>query len=291
MPSAPRFSFLPVIVTSSAAAGGLLGAFVAVGLLTNPAPNPGGKIAASPAQETKAAPAAETTGSAAPGDNVAAAECDRQTWPYLSRECREEVQRKNRSVRVISPDRVDPATVNAIEASSAKPEEPLPQSAAGPKQGIAATPAAPAATAPATLPLPVATAEPWFNPAAPAAPLMPATTNQVASPPAATAAQDEPKPQPKQVAKKAKTKSKPKPESDDDGQSAVASSDSNDAASQDRVARPQKQRRRIVERWIERDEEPSDDRGARRVVETRRGGLFENLFGLNRARASAEDDD
>src|SRR5262249_23331569 len=128
MPSATRFSFLPVIVTSSAAAGGLLGAFVAVGLLS-PTANQNSKIAPPSAQEVKPAERAETTG-AAPSESAATTGCDKQTWPYLSRTCAEEMQRKNRNVRVIATDRIDRSTIGAIEAPATKPDSSPAQSAA-----------------------------------------------------------------------------------------------------------------------------------------------------------------
>jgi hypothetical protein len=97
----------------------------------------------------------------------------------------------------------------------------------------------------------------------------------------------------KRVAKKAKRKAKPlKEESDDDGADAVASNDPDDSeTSADRRSTKPAGKRRIVERWIERDYDvEADDRsGRRRVTVNRRGGgLFEGLFGGGRGR---EDDD
>ena len=94
------------------------------------------------------------------------------------------------------------------------------------------------------------------------------------------------------VAKKAKRKPKaepkaqPKDESNDDDDH-VASADADDRPSDDRVRRSTRgraDRRRIVERWTERDYNvPSTDgRGDRRVTVIRRdngGGIFGNLFG------------
>ena len=285
MPSARRFSFLPVIVAGSAAAGGILGAFVAVGLVATPASRGNVDVSKPAAHESKAAPkpeaktvaASETTGSAPPGESVASAGCDQQTWPYLSRSCREELQRKNRNVRVIATDKLDKPTVNAIEnppsatgsAPSSQPQTPAPV--------IAAT------TPAAAEPMPVTTSGPWFNPAATAAPTTAATTSETPKQPAGEEARDEAKAkddgkaQAKQVVK-AKRKSKAAPKvapGDDDDATTVASGDDDRGA--DRSSRP---RRHIVERWIER---AADSDGGRTVV-IRRGGLFENLFGMNRAR-------
>ena len=64
----------------------------------------------------------------------------------------------------------------------------------------------------------------------------------------------------------------------------VASADSDDPPSDDRIARGRADRRRIVDRWTERDYNvPSTDgRGDRRVTVIHRdngGGIFGNLFG------------
>ena len=103
MPSLGQSAFLrgtvrnhPVIVaTSAATVGVLLGAFVAFELLATPQPGVDGAPVRA-AVETKATPkpVAETTGSAPAGDSVASADCDRQTWPYLSDNCMEEVRNK-----------------------------------------------------------------------------------------------------------------------------------------------------------------------------------------------------
>jgi hypothetical protein len=309
MPSAKRFSLLPVIVASSAAAGGILGAFVAVGLVATPVTQKTGP-SPSVAQETKAdtkaafvpqakaTPAAETTGSAPPSDSAADAACDRQTWPYLSRPCMEEWQRKNRAVRVISTDKLDKPTVNAIQ------EAPAPQLA--PSAAVAST------TPPPSESMPVATSEPWFNPGALATPTAPPAVAQTPA-----AGQDAAKPQvtasevakeepakndakndvkddakaKKRVAAKSKRKQKPAIESDDDGSAAVASSDDN-RLSDDRTERSSRQPHRVVERASRREYDvPSEDRGERRVVVIRRGGgLFENLFGMGRRGADDDND-
>jgi hypothetical protein len=295
MPSIGRFSFLPVIVTSCAAAGGLLGAFVAVGVLSPSAGPP--KKAAPVAQEIKAAPtqAAETTASAPSGGASTSADCGQQTWPNLSQVCRDELQRKSRSVRVISPDRIGPQTVDGIESPAAKNEQPGSPPAGGAVQQAGAAQAATADHA-AGGSLPVATNEPWFNPAAPGAPMTPATTapsasappapQQAAAPPAAPAPQDEAKSKPK-LAKKAKRKSPSPADDSDDDRATVAGGNTQEPADDHHERRSSRQRPHIVARWIERDDGSSDDRR----VAVHRGGLFENLFGLNRAKADDDDDD
>src|SRR6478736_2056217 len=132
MPSASRFSSLrhtvrnhPVVVASSAASVGvLLGAFVAVQLLATPQPRvdsaatPQAAVASKmEVKPAEAKPAPETTGSAPASDRTASVDCERETWPHLSRPCMEEMQSKHRT-RVISTDKLDKSTVAAIEATS-----------------------------------------------------------------------------------------------------------------------------------------------------------------------------
>jgi len=298
MPAAKRFAFLgdtvrnhPLIVASTAAtAGVLLGGFVAVQLLGTP---PQSRVDSAPASqavvETKTTPkpVAETTGSAPPGDSMASAECEQQTWPHLSRVCMEEYRSKQRTTRVISTDK---PTISAIEAS--------PTAAIEAKPAIT-TPAVAAIAPPAASPL-AAAREP-----APAAKPAPAVTTIVAAPetrPAAlsTAAQDAQAPsqagakveakKEKRDAKKSQRKPKPdiktpvRPDSDDDYETAVASAAA-DERNDGRIANGRADRsRRIVERWTERDYDVPDasGRGQRRVTVIRRssgGGLFESLFG------------
>ena len=125
MPLAKQFAFLresvrthPVITaTSAATAGVLLGGFVAFQLLATPQPHSAGAGTAQAAVETKAAPrpAPETTGSAAAGESAAAADCDQQTWPHLSRACMAEYRSKNRAPRVVSTDRLDKSAVMVLD--------------------------------------------------------------------------------------------------------------------------------------------------------------------------------
>ena len=284
MPSSNRFAFVregvrnhPVIVATSAASiGVLLGAFVAAEIFA-PVKTP---IDAAPAQQVavqgKPAPLLETTGSAAPGDRVAADDCDNETWPNLSRACIEQ----KRAVRVISADRLDKPAVTATEVQPpAAPAAIMPPAAAGP----------PASTVVATMP---AANEPVA--AAPAVGLQPSFTPEQPLPAPAAAQTAEVPPQPaatnevrdKRVAKKAKRKAKPAvEESDDDGDSTVASNVSDDrdteSAPERRSVRSPGKSRRIVERWIERD---YDDGASRRVTVNRGGGLFEGLFGIGRGR-------
>lgn len=293
----PRFGFIrnhPVIVASSAAtAGVLMGGFVAVQLLATPAKVDVG--ATPPASQatvnTKPAPPppiAETTESApaAPpaSDTVAAADCDKQTWPNLSRECM-----KNGGTRVSSTDRRDKATGGAIEASAPHGDAAKPATA----------PAAPPATAPATTvatPPPAVTTAIAHNPpsASPAMPEQPAKTAAVTPESAmntAPAAKSDPVVQPASAAARPNSKSKPKSKyaakkskhkpakqefDDDNGIDAVASEDSDERGSNLRDRRDRS--RRVVQRWIERDY--GDDDGPRRTVVIRRGdGIFGTLFG------------
>ncbi len=108
----------PIIVASGAAtAGVLLGAFVAVQLLAPPEKLDAGATSPRAAVETRPAPPiAETTGSAPSAETAksdgAVADCDKQTWPYLSRDCM-----KNGGARVMTTDKLDSSTVRAIEGS------------------------------------------------------------------------------------------------------------------------------------------------------------------------------
>ena len=80
------------------------------------------------------------------------------------------------------------------------------------------------------------------------------------------------------IVAKIKEREAAKQEFDDEDDTSVASNDSDDRAAPGRV-----DRRRIVERWTERDYDvpASNGDGQRRVTVIRRsnGGLFEGLFG------------
>jgi hypothetical protein len=292
MPSASRFSSLrhtvrnhPVVVASSAASVGvLLGAFVAVQLLATPQPRvdsaatPQAAVASKmEVKPAEAKPAPETTGSAPASDRTASVDCERETWPHLSRPCMEEMQSKHRT-RVISTDKLDKSTVAAIEATSpARPES---------------KPAAPAvADAKPVSPSPSPSPSPVGLAAAPSAVFAapdssPTALTSTASQPAAdTEAKKE-----KRVATKSKRKPKaPAIQESDDDDTSVASNASDDRVSDERTRRRDDRsdrridRRRIVERWTEReyDVPASNGDGRRRVTVIQRGGggLFESLFG------------
>ncbi len=293
MPSASRFALLrdtvrnhPVTVASTAASAGvLLGGFVAFQLLAPVHPR-ADSVAAAPAAiaakaETKPAP--ETTGSAPASERTASADCENETWPHLSPRCAEEMRNKNRT-RVISTDKLDKPTVTAIEAATPA----VPESKATPVV---------ASTAPAAPVLPPLSSPPVDLAAAPsavfAAPDVSPAAPSVAPMPTQPSTEAEPK-KDKLVATKSKRKPKGEPktipakqESDDDDDTAsttasVVSSDSDDRVSNDRSSR-RVDRRRIVERWTERDYDvpASNGDGTRRVTVIRRsgGGLFESLFG------------
>lgn len=290
MPSASRFSSLrdtvrnhPVVVASSAASVGvLLGAFVAVQLLATPqpradsaaAPQAGiaSKMEVKPA-ETKPAP--ETTGSAPVSARTASVDCERETWPHLSRPCIEEMQSKHRT-RVISTDKLDKSTVAAIEATSpARPESK--------RAAPAVADAKPVSPSPSPSPVGLAAAPSAVFAAPDPSPT--ALTSTASQPAADTEAKKE-----KRVATKSKRKPKaPAIQESDDDDTSVASNASDDRVSDERTRRRDDRsdrridRRRIVERWTEReyDVPASNGDGRRRVTVIQRGGggLFESLFG------------
>jgi hypothetical protein len=295
MPSAKRFAFLretvrnhPVVIaTTAATAGVLLGGFVVVQVFAPPKPHTDNAGSVQAAAATDAAPKAptETTGSAPPADSLAAANCDLQTWPHLSRVCMEEYRNKNRGPRVVSTDNLD------------KPETTAPQASVTDESKLAA-PAlwAPSVASPAPLATPpVTTASappPQAADPAPSAAVAPAPVAVPTEVPAqAAAANTEPKEKP--VAKKSKRKqpkipAKQKLNDDDDATFANNNSDDDDRASDNRAERRPDRSRRSAERWIERDYDVPDARGGgrRQVTVIRRGGggLFENLFGMGRDR-------
>ena len=314
-----RFAFLrhtvrnhPVIAATTAATGGvLLGAFVAVQLLATPK-LPSDSAMALAAVETKAAPkpveeiqpakpVAETTGSAATGENAVSADCEQQTWPYLSRACMEEYRAKNRSARVVTTDKLDKPAIAAIETQP-------PVQASAPASPIAVSPAPalplpPSANASppaevAAIPAPAQQPKPAPAPAAAVASVTPATASAVATPqpdmvappaaqPARASAKSEAKEKRRAHASKRKWKAQPKAfarqDVDDDGET-LASVDSDERDVEDRrSSRSDRRSHRIVERWTERDYDVPDSRGGRRQVTVIRrnsgGDLFESLFG------------
>jgi len=305
-----------LIATTAASAGVLLGAYVAVQLLvTPPVKNDDSARATVQAAVESKAPRAETTGQASPqaasqassGEREGTAtDCSRQTWPYLSRDCME----INKSgPRVVTTDRLDQPTVNAIEnPSAAAKTEPPSQALANASAAAPATPPAAALTAP-----PAATAAPLTPPTTP-----PAATAPVAAPAPAPAAASQdavaPDPAPAKAAKtKQAKKPKQKPKFDDralartDDDRVPARVGDDDAApvsrepSDDRRV-SQDRSRRTAGRWTEREYEvpSSDGRGQRRVIVIRRndggsvdrgysdglferrdsGGLLGGLFGF-----------
>lgn len=242
-----------VFTTTAAAAGVLLGGFVAVQLLGTPAKQDAGAKPAQLALQAKAPPhiadvpsqSAETMGSGS-SDVVAAVDCSKQTWPNLSRECL-----KNGGA-VAPADKPVAPSIAPVAASTA---------ASGNSPPLVAPPIASTAAA-----------EPAQAPAAAIAP-------------APVQAAEKPDARPKQVAKKVKHKAK-KPEkqelnNDDEDRTAVASDDSDDRI--DRADRRLDRTRHVSTRWSERDYDVPDDEGVgRRRVVIRRGGgggPFGALFG------------
>jgi len=232
----------------------------------------------------EAKPAPETTGSAPTNDRTASVDCERETWPYLSRPCMEEMQSKYRT-RVISTDKLDQSTIAAIEASSPAPQPPVES-----KPAAADT----ASVSPSPSPVDLV-AGPSAVFAAPDA--SPAAVTSAAPPPSQPAANVEARKENNVEAKKEKrvaTKSKRKPkaefkspakqEFDDDDDTSVVSSDSDERVDR-RLERADRRpdRRRIVGRSTEQDYDvpASNGDGQRRITVIRRsgGGLFEGLFG------------
>jgi hypothetical protein len=158
------FANQPVLTATTAASGGvLLGAYVAMQIFAAPVPNEAKVPAAPPVADAKppvkqVEKSVETTGVAPAKEDVAAADrCAGQTWPYLSRECAEQMQ-KNRPARAVTTDRVD---------------KPAPETPAAPQTQSVATlpaPSTPAASPPAETPrasAPSVSAAPSTGPSAP----------------------------------------------------------------------------------------------------------------------------
>jgi hypothetical protein len=171
------FANYPVLTATTAASGGvLLGAYVAMQIFAAPVPNEPKVPAAAPVAEAKppvkqVEKAAETTGAAPAKEDVAAADrCAGQTWPHLTRECTEQMQ-KNRPTRAVTTDRVDKPA----------PETP----AASPNQSVATLPApsVPAAPPPAEAPSVPAPGVSAASNTGPSAPSEPATKPVEPAPP------------------------------------------------------------------------------------------------------------
>ena len=91
------------MATTAASGGVLLGAYVAMQIFAAPVPNEAKVPAARAGRPTRSRTVkpiekpVETTGSAPAKEERAAADrCDGQTWPYLSRECTEQMQKNRR---------------------------------------------------------------------------------------------------------------------------------------------------------------------------------------------------
>ena len=282
MSSAKRFSFLrntvrthPIILaTSAATAGVLLGGFVTVQLLATPqlqGPRSPQAIAESKAVSK---PVAETTGSAPSGEIVASSNCGQQTWPNLSRDCIEEYRNKNRAARVVLTDRN-----NRQETTAAEVVQPAPRAD---DSNLAApagwSPTVASTTAPVVTPSMQTVS---VSESANATPAPEATAPAPAE--AQTAVKSDPRP-----VKKAKRKPKTGPKTpveldDQDGSNTFTSLDIEDGAPDIRSGR-RSDRRRIVERWTERDYDVPNSmgEGRRRVTVIRRGdsGPFGSIFGM-----------
>jgi len=281
MPATSRLGFMrdavrshPVITASWAATAGiLLGTFVTVNVMMPD--HRVDKIGPSQAAAEKAdapKPVAETTGAAAAGDGVASAadSCDRQAWPYQSKDCLEAQRGKARPPRVVTTDKIDPVPARADEALPKA--QPTP-SVAQPQP--TSTAISPTSTAPA-----------WAATTATLGP-SPTTANAAADVQQAATQPVDPKvtpDRPKRVAKKVSPKtlkqSQPDEASGDDEDRVATSASDGDNATDDRVARGRADPRRRVVRSTSYDVPSEDDRGERRVIVIRRGGgPFETLFG------------
>jgi hypothetical protein len=291
MPSANRFVFVretvrshPFLIASWAAMGGiLLGGFVTLKMI-QPEPR-GEKVgpAQAVAQSSPAPkPVAETTGSASAGGS-AAADCDHQTWPNLSRACIDAMQAKNRAPRVVSTDHLSKPTVSAIEAPAPSPSATPPTPAPVTAETTPVTSPAPANPAPAA----AVFAAPESSPGA-----LVGKAKAEENPPQPADQKEAKQEKHERVAKKAKRKPKvepktqPRDESSDDDDH-VANVDDQTMVSDDpddRVVRGRIDRRRVVERRPAREYDvPAEDgSGDRRIMVIRRdngGGIFGNLFG------------
>jgi hypothetical protein len=171
------FANHPVLTATTAASGGvLLGAYVAMQIFAAPVPNDAKVPATAPVAEAKppvkqVEKPVETTGAAAAKEDIAVADrCEGQTWPHLTRECTEQMQR-NRSTRAAATDRVEKPTPEAPAASQTQSAAALP------------TPNIPAAPPPAAAPNATSPDMTAVSNAAPSAPPAPATKPVEPAPP------------------------------------------------------------------------------------------------------------
>jgi hypothetical protein len=184
------FANHPVLTATTAASGGvLLGAYVAMQIFAAPIPNDAKVPATAPMAEAKppvkqVEKPVETTGSAPAKEDVAAADrCERQTWPYLSRECTEQMQ-KNPPQRVVTTDRVEKTVPEA-------PSAPAPSAGIAPNTGPSAPPTpATKAVEPAT-PKPAVAATPPASPPRAAEPAPKVQAPVAASAPASANSQQD----------------------------------------------------------------------------------------------------
>ena len=201
----------------------------------------------------------------APASRTAAVDCDEQTWPYLSNECAE---RKRRSVRVITTDKLPEPVVSAMEAPSVSASVPPAASAPPVNRNIANLTPAPFASVPSPSPRSV---EPTLEPAAkPSA--EPAAEPSASAAPAASMAAPPRDTGRRAKRKRAKSRERTLDDRPVDDRSfedhAIEVVDAS-APTRDRIADRSRGRdrsgARIVERWIEREYDvPSDDRSGRR---------------------------
>jgi hypothetical protein len=125
--TAPARNHPFALALGAAAAGVSLGAFVAIQWFESPPSSAVGANEMSMIAEP--ARLAETTGLGSHEDRRASPKCEQQTWPYKSRDC---LVRGQPRVRVIPADKVDTATIRAIETPVTAEEKPVDRSAAEP---------------------------------------------------------------------------------------------------------------------------------------------------------------
>jgi hypothetical protein len=228
---------------------------------------------------------AATPASADDESKQAAAECDRQAWPYITQQCLAERSNSQRRVRVITTDNIAAPVVNAIETSrepsGAKGEGQAKQPLATPPASapVAAVPAAPAqAEAKATPvvdtgapPAPAQTVPLGERAVVPVAPVVPAAVPASQSKPQHASGKEE-RGKKARDKRKREAKSRRAPLTGDDDE--TEDSGSRPTRGLEREDSSSHRRGRIVERWTEREYDVPSYNGSqrRRVIVIRRNG-------------------
>jgi hypothetical protein len=240
-----------------------------------------------------ARPAPETTGQATPAQtaDTRGAECETQTWPYISRSCLTRDDTGHRKVRVIATDQLSKPLIASIEAPRAQSDNKSVRSAAVmPKRDVAASGAASSepvalqdtatqdtATVAMPLPLPRPAASTAVanniasDPVQPALPV--ASVDPVAPQPVAAVA----------TASRPATEAVRQPAAERPASAAERRAERRAERERARQARAEQRNARrgvhVVERWTERTYVAEDRFGeSRRVVVIRRHGAPERGF-------------